>query len=236
MDFNSLIRYSDYDQYSDYPTYLYDDNPWNDVSYVFNKSILYHGVLTDIIMTLTGQESTTFDEYSSWDKPTGYEHIMDSYDRLEEKLYMEPGLTDEEKEMVYENVYQNFVELVNKYPNVTFYIFYTPYSICWWDYYDREGRMNMQFDAELISTQLLLQCPNVRLYNFNDKYDIIENLDNYRDKEHYSAEINSMILEWISEDEGLVTKGNYIERLEKEKEYYLNYDYESIFTQDLSEE
>jgi hypothetical protein len=236
MDFNSLIRYSDYDQYSDYPTYLYDDNPWNDVSYVFNKSILYHGVLTDIIMTLTGQESTTFDEYSSWDKPTGYEHIMDSYDRLEEKLYMEPGLTDEEKEMVYENVYQNFVELVNKYPNVTFYIFYTPYSICWWDYYDREGRMNMQFDAELISTQLLLQCQNVRLYNFNDKYDIIENLDNYRDKEHYSAEINSMILEWISEDEGLVTKGNYIERLEKEKEYYLNYDYESIFTQDLSEE
>jgi hypothetical protein len=138
--------------------------------------------------------------------------------------------------MVYGNVYQNFVELVNKYPDTTFYIFYTPYSIVWWDYYDREGMMNMQFDAELISTQLLLECPNVKLYNFNDKYDIIENLDNYRDKEHYGSWINSMILEWIASDEGLVTKDNYLDRFEIEKEYYLNYDYESIFTQDLVEE
>lgn len=89
--------------------------------------------------------------------------------------------------------------------------------------------MRMQFDAELISTELLLQCPNVRLYNFNDQYDIITNLDNYRDKEHYSAEINTKILEWIANGDGLVTKENYQELLEKEKTYYLNYDYESIF-------
>jgi hypothetical protein len=236
MDFNALIRDKDYRAYTGQPEYLYDDDPWNDLSYVFNKSILYHGVLTNIIMTLTNQESTTFDEYSSWDKPTGYEYVMQNYERLEEKVEMEPGLSDEWKEMVYGNVYQNFVELVNKYPDTTFYIFYTPYSIVWWDYYDREGMMNMQFDAELISTQLLLECPNVKLYNFNDKYDIIENLDNYRDKEHYGSWINSMILEWIASDEGLVTKDNYLDRFEIEKEYYLNYDYESIFTQDLVEE
>jgi hypothetical protein len=236
MDFNALIRDKDYRAYTGQPEYLYDDDPWNDLSYVFNKSILYHGVLTNIIMTLTNQESTTFDEYSSWDKPTGYEYVMQNYERLEEKVEMEPGLSDEWKEMVYGNVYQNFVELVNKYPDTTFYIFYTPYSIVWWDYYDREGMMNMQFDAELIATELLLDCPNVKLYNFNDKYDIIKNLDNYRDKEHYGSWINSMILEWIASDEGLVTKDNYLDRFEIEKEYYLNYDYESIFTQDLVEE
>jgi hypothetical protein len=236
MDFNALIRDKDYRAYTGQPEYLYDDDPWNDLSYVFNKSILYHGVLTNIIMTLTNEESTTFDEYSSWDKPTGYEYVMQNYERLEEKVEMEPGLSDEWKEMVYGNVYQNFVELVNKYPDTTFYIFYTPYSIVWWDYYDREGMMNMQFDAELIATELLLDCPNVKLYNFNDKYDIIKNLDNYRDKEHYGSWINSMILEWIASDEGLVTKDNYLDRFEIEKEYYLNYDYESIFTQDLVEE
>jgi hypothetical protein len=101
---------------------------------------------------------------------------------------------------------------------------------------NQEGMMRWQFDAELIATELLLDCPNVKLYNFNDKYDIIENLDNYRDKEHYGSWINSMILEWIANDEGLVTKDNYLDRLEIEKEYYLNYDYESIFTQDLVEE
>ena len=87
----------------------------------------------------------------------------------------------------------------------------------------------MQFEAEQIATELLLECPNVRLYNFFDKYDIICNLNNYRDKEHYSAEINSRILSWIKADEGLVTKENYMDKLEAEKEFYLNYDYESIF-------
>jgi hypothetical protein len=232
MDFNALIRDKDYQAYEDYPTYLYDDNIFNDVLYVFNKDVLYHGVLTNIIMTLTGQESTSFDEYSSWDKETGYEHIMDSYDRWDEKVQMEPGLDEEYTQMVTENVQQNIVDLVNKYPDTTFYIFYTPYSIVWWDYMNQEGMMKWQFDAELIATKLLLECPNVKLYNFNDKYDIIENLDNYRDKEHYSADINSQILEWIADDEGLVTKDNYLERLEEEKDYYLNYDYESIFQQE----
>jgi hypothetical protein len=229
MDFNSLIRDKDYSAYNDYPTYLYDDNPWNDVSYVFNKDIWYHGVLTNILWTLTGHESTSFDDYSSWDKETGYEYIMDSYDRWEEKADMEPGLDDESKEMVSENIRQNFVDLVSKYPDTTFYIFYTPYSIVWWDFMNQEGMMMWQFDAELISTELLLQCPNVKLYNFNDKYDIITNLDNYRDKEHYSSEINSKILEWIANGDGLVTNDNYLELLQKEKEYYLNYDYGSIF-------
>lgn len=229
MDFNALIRDKDYTQYEGYPEYLYDDNPFNDVSYVFNKSVWYHGVLPNVIMTLTGQPSTTFDEYSSWDKETGYEFVMNNYDRWEERAEMIPGLTIEEKLMVTENVQQNFVELVNKYPDTTFHVFYTPYSICWWDFMNQEGMMQMHFDAELIATELLLQCPNVKLYNFNDKYDIITNLDNYRDKEHYSAEINSKILEWISSDDGLVTKENYKQIIETEKEYYLNYDYEEIF-------
>ncbi len=229
MDFNALIREKDYDQYDDYPTYLYDDNPWNDVSYIFNKTVWYHGVLPNMAMTLMGKPSTTFDEYSSWDKETGYEYIMAGYDRWEEKADMTPGLDDESKVMVEENVRQNFVELVNKYPDTVFYIFYTPYSICWWDFMNQEGMMKMQFDAETIATELLLQCPNVKLYNFNDKYDIITNLDNYRDKEHYSADINSLILKWIADDEGLVTKDNYQELLSKEEDYYLNYDYESIF-------
>lgn len=232
MDYNALIRDKDWTQYEGYPTYLYDDNPWNDVSYVFNKSILYHGVLPNAAKTLLRQPSTTMDEYSSWNKETGLEYIMQSYDRWEIKAEMISGLTAEEKQMVTENVEENFVKLVNKYPETTFYVFYSPYSICYWDFLNQEGMMQMQFDAELIATELLLECPNVKLFNFNDQYDVITDTDNYRDKEHYSARINSKILEWLASDIGLVTKDNYRQRLEIEKEYYLNYDYESIFKQE----
>lgn len=229
VDFNAIMREKDYDIYSGYPEYLYDDNPFNDTCYIFNKMIWYEGVIPNLMMTILGHESTTFDEYSAWDKELGYEYVMAGYDRWEERAEMRPGLSAEEQKMVEENVQQNFVELVNKYPNTTFYLFYTPYSICWWDYMNQEGLMLQQFEAERIMTELLLQCPNVKLYNFNDKYDVITNLDNYRDREHYGAHINSQILEWLAQGEGLVTLDNYEELLEKEKDYYLNYNYEEIF-------
>ncbi len=229
VDYNTLIRDKDYDDYGDYPEYLYDDNLLNDVEYIFNKDIWYQGILPSIIMTLTGQESTTMDEYSAWDKELGLEYIMQGYNRWEEKADMQEGLSDEEHEMVRENIEQNFVELFNRYPDTTFYVFYTPYSICFWDFLNQEGLMLRQFEAEQIATELLLECPNVRLYNYNDQYEIITNLDNYRDKEHYGAHINSQILEWLSEDCGRVTVDNYMELLEQEKSYYLNFDYEEIF-------
>lgn len=229
MDYNGFIREKDWTQYEGYPTYLYDDNPWNDVSYVFNKSILYHGVLPNVAKTLLRQKSTTMDEYSSWDKQTGLAYIMESYDRWEERAEMIEGLTEEERQMVTANIKENFVDMVSQYPDTTFYIFYSPYSICYWDFLNQEGMMQMQFEAEQIATELLLSCPNVKLFNFFDQYDVITNTDYYRDKEHYSAEINTKILEWMASDTGRITTENYMERLEKEKEYYLNYDYESIF-------
>lgn len=229
MDYNALIREKDWTQYEGYPTYLYDDNPWNDFSYIFNKSVFYHGVMPSLVMTLTGTPSTTMDEYSSWSKETGLEHIMASYDRWETRRPMKKGLTQEERDMVTANVGENFVELVKQYPETTFYIFYTPYSICYWDFQNQEGLMRRQFEAEQLATELLLQCPNVKLYNFFEQYDVICNTEYYRDKEHYSAEINTRILEWIAQDIGLVTQANYQGRLEAEKEFYLNYDYESIF-------
>ena len=229
LDYSGLVRDADWAQYDDYPTYLYDDNPFNDVSYVFNKSIWYQNVLANLVMTLTGAPSTTMDEYSSWTKDTGHEYIMMSYGRLETMEEMAAGIDEKEKAIVVENIQKNFVDLVNKYPDTTFHIFYTPYSIYYWDSLKQEGRMQVQLDAELIATELLLECPNVRLYNFSGQHEIINNADNYRDKEHYSAEINSKILQWIADGDGLVTKENYQERLAAEREYYLNYDYEPIF-------
>ena len=38
-----------------------------------------------------------------------------------------------------------------------------------------------------------------------------------------------MILGWMAEGTGLVTKENYLEKIEEELEFYLNYDYDSIY-------
>ncbi len=229
LDYNGLMRDADWQQYDTYPTYLYDNNPFNDVSYLFNKSIFYHGVLPCITMTLSGDASTTMDEYSSWVNETGLEHILYSYDRYDLGENIETEFTPEKQEAVTTTITQNVIELVNKYPNTTFYLFYPPYSICYWDAQYMKGTILQEIAAEKLATELLLECPNVRLYNFFDRHEVICNLDYYNDPVHYSAEVNSMILAWISQDIGLVTHDNYLDKLEAEKAFFTSYDYDGIY-------
>ena len=229
VDYNGLLRDPDWKQYDSYPTYLYDNNPFNDVSYWFNKSVLYHGVLPNIVMTLTNEPSTSMDEYSSWERETGLEIILGSYDRENVNTNVPTGFGEEERNIVETTITDNIISVVNRHPNTTFYIFYPPYSICYWDALDIKGTIMRQTSAEQLATELLLECPNVKLYNFFDQYDVVCNPDYYCDDGHYNAEINSRILQWMSKDIGLVTKDNYLQKLQQEREFYLNYDYDKIY-------
>ena len=229
VDYNGLLRSYDWQQYENYPTYLYDDNPFNDVSYVLNKSILYHGVMPNALMSLTGQPRTTMDEYSSWVNETGLEHILLSYDRNNVNIPATVDFGDSEKQTVIQTIENNFVDLIEKYPDTEFYLFYTPYSICYWDALNIKGTIQRQTEAEKLATEMLLQYPNVKLYNFFDQYEVICNPDYYNDDGHYSAEINSRILGWMAEGTGLLTQDNYEERLKEEQNFYLSYDYDSIY-------
>ncbi len=229
LDYNGLLRDGDWQQYESYPTYLYDDNPFNDVSYLFNKSILYHGVLPNVLMTLTGAPSATMDEYSSWERETGLDQILNAYDRNNVNLNVPTSFGEEERQIVTDTITTNITRIANKYPDTTFYIFYPPYSICYWDALNLKGTLERQLLAEQTATELLLECPNIKLYSFFDQYDIICNLDYYCDDAHYSAVINSLILKWISDDTGRITKENYLEKIQEEREFFSNYDYESIY-------
>ncbi|MGN1181351.1 MAG: hypothetical protein ACI4SD_09055 [Suilimivivens sp.] len=229
LDYNGLLRPYDWVQYDNYPTYLYDNNPFNDVAYLFNKSIFYHGVMNNLFMTLAGSESTSMDEYSSWEKETGLQAILYSYDRNSVDISDFRDFGEDELTTVTETINFNIIQLANKYPDTTFYLFYTPYSICYFDALVLKGTLNQQLEAEKAATELLLECPNIKLYNFFDQYDVICNPDNYSDDGHYAANVNSMILNWIADGTGLVTKDNYLEKIEEERNFYMNYDYDSIY-------
>jgi hypothetical protein len=229
VDYNGFLRAYDWAQYDSYPTYLYDDNIWNDLSYLLNKSIFYHGVFSNLGKTLTHSPSTTMDEYSSWERDCGLEYIMLSYDRENVRQAENTTFGQAEYDNVVKTIDSNIVQLVSQYPSVTFYIVYPPYSICYWDALVLKGTLSMQLQAEQTATELLLDCSNVRLYNFFDQYDVICNTDYYSDDGHYNAEVNSMMLHWIAADTGLVTKDNYLERLEQEMDFYSHYDYDSIY-------
>ncbi len=58
--------------YDTYPTYLYDNNIFNDIEYLLNKDIIINSI-NFLKQTIDNENSTTFDDYSAWYKYTGVE-------------------------------------------------------------------------------------------------------------------------------------------------------------------
>lgn len=228
IDYNGLNREYDWQGYDEYPEYLYDKNPFNDTSYIYNKTILFEGLLNTFFWNLSGGETTTFDEYSTWDGGQGWESVSKTYKRSEEILPMET-ITEKEVKRVKENITENIVKLAKAYPETEFILFYTPYSALYWESIYRKGWLDKQIQMEQIATELMLECENIKLFSFCQETEITGDVNNYRDKEHYVAEINDMIMQWIAEGRGLVTKDNYMDIINWEREYYMNYDYDSLY-------
>lgn len=232
VDYNGMLRKADYKAYSEYPEYLYDSNPFNDVSYIFNKSIWVHGLLKNLTMTFKNEPTTSFDEYSSWSfhEPLTLTEFI-KY-RAEHVASSDSGLTEEERDMVYENIKENILRVAEEFPNTEFDIYYPPFSILYFDLTACDGKLTAQLEAEEIVTRALLTQPNIKLYSYFTELDYITDLSQYKDKEHHSPAYNSQILKWISEDYGRITKDNVDAYEEFLRNTYLNYDYDSIYEQE----
>lgn len=216
-----------------YPDYLYDDVLYNDVYYVLNKDVLLHNVKEVFGFTCSGQKSTDFDAYGNWmhafsfgkDAVDAVYHRADRTDEVQEA-------TDADLEMLRENLTQNVTNLAEEHPEIDFYLFFTPYSIYYWDNLNQTGELKKQLAVEEEAARLLTEYDNIYLFAFSDLFDMICDLDNYKDEIHYGEEINSQILRWMKQKEHLLTKENYREYYERISEFYTAYDYEVLFMPD----
>ncbi|MCI8991537.1 MAG: hypothetical protein HFG80_02235 [Eubacterium sp.] len=81
---------------------------------------------------------------------------------------------------------------------------------------------------EQIAIEELIKYPNIKLYSFDTNFDLICDLNNYKDQGHYGEWVNSWILEQMQTDEYLLTDDNYLDYLETVGSFYANYDYNSL--------
>lgn len=225
LDGNLLNSPAFSETYDGYPTYLYDDNPFNDVNYLLNKEVIPKTIAV-LNYTRSGQKTTTMDEYGSWSQYAafGKESVLASYNQLDESDEM-LVLTEEDLQQIRENVNVNFAELANSYPDTAFYLFFPPYSICYWETLVRTKQLDAQLEAQKAAVELLLTAPNIQIYDFSYRIDIIENLDNYTDTLHYGEWINSEILQMIAAGEGRLTGERLTEYYDTIKKMYSEYDY-----------
>ena len=215
---------------SSYPTFLYDDFLLNDVYYVLNKDVLLNNTKGVLGQTLSGQGTTSFDDYGNWNQAFSFgRDAVDAVYHRAEKAEVVQEMTQEDREMLRKNLTQNVTELAKAYPEIDFYLFFTPYSIYYWDNLNQTGTLKKQLQAEEEAIKLLLSCDNIYLFAFSDQFDLVCDLDHYKDEIHYSEEINSQILRWMKDQEHLLTRENYQAYCGRVYQFYTTFDYEALF-------
>lgn len=251
-DLKTIVRGLDMNQFTvdknsmrfelrDYPSYLYDKNYLNDVRYIFNRNVIFDRVWP--MITSKGHEGyvpgiTSFDEYSNWMQACdfGLNIVIENTFGGSGFEFQGKGapahISESQKTIVAENVHQNITSLANEHPDVTFYYFFTPYSIVWWQQLVENGSVYRQIEAERLVIEEILKCPNIKLYSFNNIPDITTDLNNYRDSAHYGEWINSLILKWMHDEKYLLTEENYENYLVQELTFYTTYDYNNILSQE----
>ena len=174
-------------------------------------------------------KSTSFDRDKnySWSSlaPCGMKHF--SKYMIEKEDVWQKSVLDLKKynaSEVQELIDKYLVALVCKHPEVTFYIYFPPYSAI-------EFSFDPQIYADFrkIIMDALLHFDNVKLYDFQAAKEIICDFNNYKDTLHYSEEINSWIIYQLNSDKFLVTAENRYDFERKFNDLMRKFDKEKAF-------
>lgn len=238
LDLNMLSTASDAmrTDMGSFPTYLYDDNIFNDVEYLFNRDVLVKYIYRMTEKRLAGVPAgiTSFDDYSYWDYDAVYGlGVVNPGDSFSLSLVGPvTQLSEQERSSTLENIQVNISSLARQNPHVEFYCYFSPYSVAWWQTHVADGTVYKYLDALQIATEELLSCENINLFSFFQLSDIVDDLNNYKDTIHYGSWVNSLILNLMSENRCRLTSENYTSHLDYLKNHYLNYDYVSLLEQE----
>lgn len=210
------------------PEYIENDKFTDDVYYLWNKSVTLYYLPLFILNNI--RDDFSADNAYVW---------VDNY--AFGKSYMQATYTpfrllykqDEEPDGTYLPLADQFTDAMTAYiesrPDVEFIFYAPPYSILYWDDCYLRGRLTAEICALDVVYEKLLAYPNVRVFFFQDDWDVTSNLDNYKDYSHYTQDINHYIYECMRTGKNELTKDNCYDVLLKFYEDAQNYYYDGAF-------
>ena len=230
LDVNHLVEEDDIlrEDLGTYPYYLYNDTILDDLPYLCNEDVLFGYCVPMLMDFLKGKEGglRTFDEYTYNSLPATWEYSDAPliWNGTDEKAF-----GDEDEKLLNDNVGNNIVKLANGHPETTFIYYIPPYNEFWWRGHVTDNTFDYTCTSIEKTMEMLLECDNIKLYCYANRFDITTNLDdNYVDSYHYVKDINSEILKWIANEEDRVTMDNYHDYVKEMHDFYGNYKYYSV--------
>lgn len=209
------------------PQYLYNDNYFDDVYYLWNKDILFERTFNILQNNYSGNLKNAYSWYDSYKGKIGHNYVLEGNGYKGEIKNMEQDITMDENII---KVVKQIKENILKYPDTTFQLFYSPYSIIF--YYDKalSGELDKIMKIYEYSMKELLECENCKLYfpSYNN-IEMIADLDSYKDLLHYVINIQYTIFEEMRDGVNRVTEDNYKDIISWFRNEILNYDYKLLY-------
>ncbi|MGL5964984.1 MAG: hypothetical protein ACRCZ2_11420, partial [Fusobacteriaceae bacterium] len=118
---------------------------------------------------------------------------------------LENNVLDSQKlENMKDNYVNNLKIILESSKDKTFYLFFPPYSIHYYDNLVIDGSIDEYRNFKEFLIKELVEYENVKIYDFQGIDSIITNFDNYGDLMHFSPEVSQQILEYMYKDEYIV--------------------------------
>ncbi len=201
-----------------FPSYLYDENIFNDSIYLLNFKVLRKSIKSLKNPYNANQVQTQLNSIYNWQKiwqsSFNVKNVLNlyhqeiknfrNYDKDKKTKY----ITNFSFKILKQHFDTQLLEIIKKHPKTNFYIFYPPYSILAYKimYQQKILKDTIKFKQYIFNT--LKQYRNVKIYDFQVADEVVENLHNYKDTNHYNETINKWILKQISKDNYLVRDDN----------------------------
>lgn len=199
------------------PAYLHTDSVLDDIPYLYNKEILFEKI--PMMLAFHAQQRNTGGHAYDWsaDKDFSAAGAMRAYEKPAE--VQPPSDLTEWMDCLAVNL-QMIAEEITAHPETEYILFFPPYSMMWWDcgYVNGLGEGYLAVIEQALPQ--LLTYENVRLFYFQDRQDIVCNLDHYMDMIHYEPAVNQFMLQSIVDGKFEVTAENLREVLENIRQVY----------------
>lgn len=183
------------------PFYLQNNIYLDDYKYLLNVDVLIKNNLKLLASNKFGlkKDKINYDKFYFNAHRNTYNKNMalkDFNNRIKKKSTKNE--TDKYKyEKLINSFNYNILSHIKKHPNKKFIIFFPPYSILAYKYFEYKGTLKnmLLLKEEVLNT--LIQYQNISIFDFQTTQNITHNLDLYKDVSHYSADVNSWMVDNI---------------------------------------
>ncbi len=236
--------------YKPYPlqnfSYLYDNNPINDINAYMNNKYLKCLRQYSIKKECTG-DRTSLDRPGAWYKSkhhsiryggldkwfsaknnyqikNAFKRISTTVNKIQQDKTISLKNINTKIKKAKKYVDDNLLTIVKKYPDTDFLVVSPPYSRIYYAIWAQYNLPAYEIHKEIIKYIAIESdnYPNLKIYAYGDQK-FVDEIKNYKDPKHYHYSINSWMLNAIKEGKGQINSRNvdrYIKTVTKKNEKY----------------